>query len=58
MFSVPDARLRKDRNFSIEVRRDEIGFHVVIPSGLKYSARDLDGRGLLPVASITIREGS
>jgi hypothetical protein len=55
-FVAAKAQLR-DKGFSnIEVRRDEKGFHVVIPSDLTYLPRRIDWLtrlGLVPVASVT-----
>jgi hypothetical protein len=51
------ARLRDADFSSIEVRRDEEGLHVVIPSDLTYLPRKVDWfsrLGLLPVASVTV----
>ena len=50
------AELRKhDRNIVVEVRRDDAGFHVVIPSDRKYTPEKLISlMEVLPVASISI----
>src|SRR5580704_3017728 len=56
-FLEAKARLCDSNISTIEVRRDEQGFHIVIPADLTYRPRKIDWLSrltLLPVASVTV----
>ena len=54
-FWIPRGTLQKPGLLQMTVRRDEEGFHVVLPSETKFSTEEIvTGRDVLPIASIAV----